>query len=77
MRHMLPDYYSYVLENPDTLLMRILGQYDLQHDSNTYHLVVLANVFNTTLDIHERFDLKVCSILRPDSRLAGMGCHVV
>jgi hypothetical protein len=38
---------------------------------------VLANVFNTTLDIHERFDLKVCSILRPDSRLAGMGCHVV
>jgi hypothetical protein len=25
MRAMLPDYYSYVLENPDTLLMRILG----------------------------------------------------
>jgi hypothetical protein len=58
MREMLPDYYSYVLENPDTLLMRILGQYDLCHDSHTYHLVVLANVFNTTLDIHERFDLK-------------------
>jgi len=58
MREMLPDYYSYVLENPDTLLMRILGQFDLTHDKNTYHLVVLANVFNTTLAIHERFDLK-------------------
>lgn len=63
MRQMLPDYYSYVLENPDTLLMRILGQYDLTHDSNTYHLVVLANVFNTSLDIHERFDLKVRRLL--------------
>ena len=71
MRDMLPDYYSYVLENPDTLLMRILGQFDLHHDRQTYHLVVLANVFNTTLPIHERFDLKGSSFKRTLGRRRG------
>ncbi|EKX51326.1 hypothetical protein GUITHDRAFT_66274, partial [Guillardia theta CCMP2712] len=58
MRSMLPAYYEYVKENPNTLLMRILGQFDLVHEGIRYHLVVLANVFNTSLPIHERFDLK-------------------
>ena len=36
----------------------MIGQFDLRHDTKTYHLVVLSNVFNTHLSIHERFDLK-------------------
>ena len=53
---------------PDTLLCRFLGLYTLSESSpqrsnkagggNTYHFVVMANVFDTDLDMQERFDLK-------------------
>jgi hypothetical protein len=31
---------------------------------NVYHFVVLTNVFNTSVPIHERFDLKACLLPR-------------
>ena len=58
MRDMLRQYHRYVLSHPDTLLMRILGLFELQHDSKTHKLVVVANVFNSSLPIHQRFDIK-------------------
>jgi hypothetical protein len=61
--------YFYVQQKyPDTLLCRFLGLYTLSESSpqrsnkagggNTYHFVVMANVFDTDLDMQERFDLK-------------------
>ena len=47
------------------------GQFELEHDKHRYHLVVLANVFNTTLAIHERFDLKGSWYKRTLGRLRG------
>lgn len=38
--------------------MRILGLFELHHDGNSHKLIVVANVFNSSLPIHERFDLK-------------------
>jgi hypothetical protein len=53
------------------MLERWVGQFELEHDKHRYHLVVLANVFNTTLAIHERFDLKGSSYKRTLGRLRG------
>ena len=62
---MLRQYKSYVASHPNTLLTKYLGLYDLEvpeadgsGGSTIYHLVVMANVFNTSLPIAERFDLK-------------------
>eukprot|EP00283_Hemiselmis_rufescens_P002837 CAMPEP_0173422004 /NCGR_PEP_ID=MMETSP1357-20121228/2879_1 /TAXON_ID=77926 /ORGANISM="Hemiselmis rufescens, Strain PCC563" /LENGTH=866 /DNA_ID=CAMNT_0014384977 /DNA_START=148 /DNA_END=2748 /DNA_ORIENTATION=- len=58
MREMLREYHRYVIDHPDTLLMRILGLFELHHARKTHKLIVVANVFNSSLPIHERFDLK-------------------
>eukprot|EP01043_Picozoa_sp_COSAG02_P020904 COSAG02_NODE_1045_length_15004_cov_13.824220_3_plen_1075_part_00 len=65
LRDMLRPYKSFVASHPNTLLTKYLGLYDLavpnantDGSTATYHLVVMANVFNTNLQIEERFDLK-------------------
>lgn len=60
---MLRQYKSYVGSHPDTLLTKYLGLYDLEVPEadgsgvTLYHIVVMANVFNTPLPIAERFDV--------------------
>lgn len=65
---MLRSYRNYVTSHKDTLLTKYLGLYDLRvptagfgatnNGYKVFHLVIMSNVFNTPLDIHERFDLK-------------------
>ena len=62
---MLRSYRNYVTSHKDTLLAKYLGLYDLRVPAagatrayKVFHLVIMSNVFNTPLEIHERFDLK-------------------
>ena len=69
---MLRSYRNYVTSHKDTLLTKYLGLYDLRvpaagatHGYKVFHLVIMSNVFNTRLEIHERFDLKGAITSRP------------
>ena len=61
---MLRSYRNYVTSHKDTLLAKYLGLYDLRvpaaggSSCKVFHLVIMSNVFNTPLEVHERFDLK-------------------
>ncbi|KAG7382156.1 hypothetical protein PHYPSEUDO_005182 [Phytophthora pseudosyringae] len=60
LRRMLPHYYKFVMENPDTLITRFYGMHrvKMHHLRRKMHFVIMASVFDTPLDIHGRFDLK-------------------
>eukprot|EP00644_Phytophthora_capsici_P015635 jgi/Phyca11/551908/estExt2_Genewise1Plus.C_PHYCAscaffold_440124 len=60
LRRILPHYYKFVMENPDTLITRFYGMHrvKMHHLGKKMHFVIMASVFHTDLDIHARFDLK-------------------
>jgi 1-phosphatidylinositol-4-phosphate 5-kinase len=66
---MLKGYYEHVAKNPNTLLVRFLGLHSLnvheqvgqtkvKHSTQKLYFVVMANMFNTPVEIHRRYDLK-------------------
>jgi 1-phosphatidylinositol-4-phosphate 5-kinase len=57
-KEMLQDYYTYMYENPKTLLQRFFGLYMCIFDDVKMHFVVMNNVFNTPLKVHYKYDLK-------------------
>ena len=59
LQRILPDYLKHMLENRNTLLSRIFGLYKLKMDDTTSIFVIMGNVFNPTVPIHQRYDLKV------------------
>lgn len=60
LRRILPHYYKFVMENPDTLITRFYGMHrvKMHHLRRKMHFVIMASVFDTPLEIHARFDLK-------------------
>ncbi|CAI5741969.1 unnamed protein product [Hyaloperonospora brassicae] len=60
LRRILPHYYQFVMENPNTLITRFYGLHRVQmhHMGRKVHFVIMASVFDTSLEIHARFDLK-------------------
>jgi Ca2+-binding EF-hand superfamily protein len=65
LRSILKDYYEYVTVHPDSLLCRILGCHKMRFPKNSsvsghdhVYFVVMANCFETPLDMRFRFDLK-------------------
>ena len=57
-KEILRDYYTYMYENPKTLLQRFFGLYVCIFDDVKMHFVVMNNVFNTPLKVHYKYDLK-------------------
>ena len=56
----LPQYKKYLESNPDTLMTKYYGCYALQMPTEKItYVVVMANSFNTTNKIHEKYDIKV------------------
>eukprot|EP00927_Polykrikos_kofoidii_P042640 TRINITY_DN36677_c0_g1_i1.p1 TRINITY_DN36677_c0_g1~~TRINITY_DN36677_c0_g1_i1.p1 ORF type:complete len:898 (-),score=133.29 TRINITY_DN36677_c0_g1_i1:105-2621(-) len=67
---LLKAYYEYVMQNPNTLLVRFLGLHNLsirgrqsgvssaQCATQEVYFVVMANCFNAPLQVHKRYDLK-------------------
>ena len=57
-KEMLQDYYTYMYDNPKTLLQRFFGLYMCIFDDVKMYFVVMNNVFNTPLKVHYKYDLK-------------------
>eukprot|EP00438_Fugacium_kawagutii_P002766 Skav202250 [mRNA] locus=scaffold1417:272960:278692:+ [translate_table: standard] len=68
LMQILKGYYDHIKSNPDTLVVRFLGLHCLRvqkrvsrfrpsRQKNLY-FVVMANMFNTPVEIHRRYDLK-------------------
>ncbi|CAH0485468.1 unnamed protein product [Peronospora farinosa] len=60
LRRVLPHYYKFVMENPNTLMTRFYGMHrvEMHHLRKKMHFVIMASVFDTPLEIHARYDLK-------------------
>lgn len=60
LRRILPHYYKFVMENPNTLITRFYGMHrvKMHHLRRKMHFIIMASVFDTPCEIHGRFDLK-------------------
>ena len=64
LKKILPNYFRYVCENPDTLLPKFLGCYKLikkmknNKKKEKYRFIIMMNIFCTDRQIHKRYDLK-------------------
>eukprot|EP00301_Raphidiophrys_heterophryoidea_P007154 c12808_g1_i2.p1 GENE.c12808_g1_i2~~c12808_g1_i2.p1 ORF type:complete len:661 (+),score=173.20 c12808_g1_i2:274-2256(+) len=76
--HILQSYYDYIRSNPHTLIIRFFGMYEIMLPAGrTLTFTVMANVLDTPLAIHRRYDIKGSSVGRsalkgkpPSHRLA-------
>ena len=68
LKKILPNYYIYLKKNPNSLLPKYLGCYQLirkvKKQKNKINFIVMKNVFNTNKQIHLRYDLKGSKIGR-------------
>lgn len=66
LRRILPHYYKFVMENPNTLITRFYGMHrvKMHHLRRKMHFIIMASVFDTPLEVHGRFDLKGSKIGR-------------
>merc|ERR1711933_169094 len=59
MRKILPSYYYYVKNQPNTLLTKFYGMYRVKtHNRQPIYFIVMGSVFHTDLEIHTIYDLK-------------------
>ena len=70
LRSILPDYVSFMFENPHSFLTHFYGMYrvtmpDLGHK---IHFVIMKSVFNTEKEIHKIYDLKGSTVGRRAKR---------
>jgi hypothetical protein len=65
--HILQPYYVYMMRQRTSLLPWLLGLYKvtLRHPkSSQCHVLVMRNVFDSSLPLHERYDLKGSTVAR-------------
>lgn len=59
LRRILPAYFSHISSNGDTLITRFFGLHRVQpHAGRCVRFVVMANMFQTDLQIHRKYDIK-------------------
>lgn len=59
MHHLLKEYHPYIVEQfGKTLLPQYLGMYRLTVDNQVTYIVVMRNIINSSLPIHQKYDLK-------------------
>ncbi|KAJ2799910.1 Phosphatidylinositol-4-phosphate 5-kinase, partial [Coemansia furcata] len=59
MRQILPQYYEFVRDHPNTLLSRIYGLHRIKlPHGRKVHFIVMSNILPPNKDIHAQFDLK-------------------
>lgn len=66
LRKNLWRYYKHLADHPNSLLSRFYGLYRVRNASGKQdvHFVVMANLFDTRLEIHEQYDLKGSTVNR-------------
>ncbi|KAL9654925.1 hypothetical protein ABK040_008715 [Willaertia magna] len=68
LRRILPDYYNHVMSNPNTLITRFYGLYSIKpKGGKNVRFLIMNNVFDTTLFVSERYDLKGSTVGRSAS----------
>jgi len=60
----LPDYFKYIVEHPNTLLLRILGFYRIEKRGQIIFFLVFENVFYGQYSITEQYDMKGSTVGR-------------
>ena len=61
LRKILPSYYTYVSQQPDTLLPKFFGMHRVKRKKQKIYFLIQQNVFYSDVDdIHGQYDLKVC-----------------
>ncbi|KDO32428.1 hypothetical protein SPRG_22110 [Saprolegnia parasitica CBS 223.65] len=59
LQSIAPEYGSYLLSHPDSLLTRFYGCHSVQLYGSTFYFVVMANLFSdNSKTIHRRYDIK-------------------
>ncbi|MES1914126.1 MAG: hypothetical protein MHM6MM_006249 [Cercozoa sp. M6MM] len=58
LRALLPSYFEYVMNEPNTLLTRFFGLHRVTLRGRTLYFIVMHSVFDTDRIIHETYDLK-------------------
>jgi 1-phosphatidylinositol-4-phosphate 5-kinase len=77
----LRHYLAYLKQYPTSLLVRFLGSYSLGVYAQTFHFVVMRNIFEPKIDINERYDLKGSWVNRsahpspPNKRIICRHCN--
>uniref|UniRef100_K3WQW3 PIPK domain-containing protein n=1 Tax=Globisporangium ultimum (strain ATCC 200006 / CBS 805.95 / DAOM BR144) TaxID=431595 RepID=K3WQW3_GLOUD len=64
----LPTYYTFIKNNPNTFMTRFFGCHGLTMYGKTVFFMVMQSVFDSNLQIHERFDLKGSWVGRLEGR---------
>ena len=72
LRSILRDYYHYLKDNPNSLLIKFFGLHRLQFqsdlakedESGKIYFVIMGNVFNVKDKIYERYDIKGSTVGR-------------
>lgn len=63
-----PSYYEYIKDNPDSLIVRLYGLYQVQlaWEQKYISVIVMENIFHSLqrLRIHEKYDLKGSTVKR-------------
>ncbi|GAX73550.1 hypothetical protein CEUSTIGMA_g1001.t1 [Chlamydomonas eustigma] len=67
--NILPDYYKHVSTHPHTLITRFYGLHRIiLSNRRKYDFVVMGNLFNTKMLLHQKFDLKGSTLGRTAGR---------
>ncbi|KAJ2386429.1 Phosphatidylinositol-4-phosphate 5-kinase, partial [Coemansia sp. RSA 2603] len=78
MRDILPQYYEFVRDHPNTLLSRIYGLHRIKLPrGRKVHFIVMSNILPPNKDIHAQFDLKGSMLgreLSPELALKPRAC---
>lgn len=64
----LPQYTTYIQQHDNTFITRFFGCHAITMYGKTVFFMVMQSVFDTTLQIHERFDLKGSWVGRLEGR---------
>jgi 1-phosphatidylinositol-4-phosphate 5-kinase len=65
LRKILPDYYNYIMQNPNTLLTRYYGIHRVKPSGGKkIRFLIMGSVFFTENFIHENYDIKGSTIGR-------------
>jgi hypothetical protein len=71
LREILTEYYQHLKGHPGTLISRFLGLHMVRpRGKDKVYFVIMSNVFDSRVEIHERYDLKGSTVGRavPDSK---------
>ena len=67
LRKILPSYFQYVSQQPDTLLPKFYGMHRVKRKKQKIYFLIQQNVFYSDVDdIHDQYDLKVLSLSDSD-----------